>query len=90
MATEKFHYKIGTTKITLPSLAKLPMGVARKTRKLSEENAAEALFIMFEELFDEGSPELDAFDTLNPEELAALMTAWTDYSGVSLGESRAS
>ena len=90
MAMEKFHYKIGKTKIALPSLTQLPMGVVRKTRKLGKDETAESLFIMFESLFDEDSPEMRAFDTLTPDDLNTLMTAWSEFSGVSLGESKAS
>lgn len=87
MANKKFTYKVGKTTITLPSLAKLPIGVVRKSRKGDD---GEALFVIFETLFDEESPEMKAFDSLDADGVGALMQAWSEFSGVSLGESTAS
>ena len=84
---KKFKYTIGDTTLSLPSLTKLPIGVVRKARKGDD---SEALFAIFETLFAEGSPELDAFDTLDGDGVGDLMEKWTEFSGVSLGESAAS
>lgn len=87
MALEKFHYTIGKTKIALPLIGNLPLGIARKTR---HADAAEQLFVTFETLFAEGSKELDALDTLDGDQMNELMEAWQKASGVTLGESTAS
>lgn len=84
MALEKFHYTIGDVEVTLPHLGNLPAGIARKSRKLDD---GEKLWLIFETLFAEGSPELDALDSLDTEGLGEFMEAWTGHAGVGLGES---
>lgn len=87
MALEKFHYTIGKTKIELPLMGNLPLGIARKTR---HADTSEQLFVTFETLFEEGSREMDALDSLEPDEMNELMSEWMKASGVTLGESTAS
>lgn len=87
MTLEKFHYRIGDTEITLPPISNLPLGIIRKTRKADD---AERLFVIFEHFFAEGSPELDAIDSLDAEGVASLMAAWQEHGGISVGESSAS
>lgn len=81
MALEKFHYTVGKKKLTLPRFGELPFGVARKIRKVSEE---EQLFILLEEAADEAS--LEIIDTIPMSEIEKLMQAWMKDSGVTAGE----
>lgn len=85
MALEKFHYDSPHGKITATRMQNLPMGIARKARKLEP---SDALFEMIEAALDAKS--LTVFDKLDREQFAAFQQAWTEDSGVSLGESSAS
>lgn len=84
---KKFTHKIGDTTVKLPSLTNLPLGVVRRSRNVDD---AERLFITFETLFADDSPEMKALDTLDQKGLQEFMLAWAEFSGVSLGEYSAS
>lgn len=83
---EKFTYKIGKHVLVLPSLAHLPVGTIRKSRHAT--NSTDQLFLVIETLID--GKDLAAFDTLDAEGLEDLMAKWSEFSGVTLGESSAS
>lgn len=84
MALEKFHYTLGGVEIVAPRLDQLPMGFARKARKVPN---AEKMFVLFEMLFAEDSPEMAALDAMLDDDAEKFMQAWADASDVSLGES---
>lgn len=83
---EKFHHTLPDGhKIVLPKMENLPLGIARKTRKLTQ---ADQVFTMLEMLLPEADLEhLDEMDRAGFEE---LMTAWKGASEIGLGESSAS
>lgn len=85
--TGPFHYKIGNVEVVLPNFKRLPLGVVRRTRNSPDE---EKMFLLLETLFEEGSAELAAIDSLDVEGFGELLTAWQAAAGVTLGESSAS
>lgn len=86
MATEKFHYTLPDKyKLVLPKLENLPLGVARKTRKLEK---ADQFFTMLEMLVSDTA--LEHIDKLDQTQFGELMEAWEAASNVSAGESSAS
>lgn len=85
--TGPFTYKIGDTEIVLPNFKRLPLGIVRKTRNAADE---EKTFLLLEALFDEGSPEMEALDSLDVDGFGAMLTSWQEAAGVTLGESSAS
>jgi hypothetical protein len=62
------------------------MGAIRKGRKAKDE--ADQLFTMLEAVMPEGSPELDAIDSMDADEFKTFMESWTQ--GAPLGESSSS
>lgn len=86
MTMEKFHYTLPDGhKITLPKMENMPMGVIRKTRKLSQ---ADQVFTMLEMILPES--DMEHTDTMVRGEFNDLMTAWKAESETELGESSAS
>jgi hypothetical protein len=67
----------------VPSLKSVPTGVIRKTRKLTDDT--DKSFTILELLLGEDSPELEAIDSMNPDEFADWLNGWT--GGAPLGES---
>lgn len=85
MATEKFHYKVGTKTIVLPRYKHIPMGILRKLRK---EDVDEQLFGLLETVADEKT--LALLDELDQERFQEFYQAWQADSEVTQGESSAS
>jgi hypothetical protein len=72
--------------IVLPRFDSLPLGIIRKSRKITDE--IDRFFTIIEYLFEEGSEELNAIDKLSgEEEILSFMTEWIGTEEVSLGES---
>lgn len=67
-------------KVTLPTFKEMPMGVIRKARKLSED---EAMWLMLEEILSEA--DLAVIDSMSLGEFTEAMKGWTQGSPV--GES---
>ena len=86
MSTERFHYTIGGGAVDLPPFSQMPVGIIRKTRKITDEG--DKFFTILESICTED--DLALIDTLTGDGLAELMAAWTAHSGVSLPESSAS
>lgn len=84
MATEKFHFTVDGTTVTLPKFSNLPFGVARKIRKEKDE---EQIFVLIEELLKKDKKTLDFIDTLTVEQVGDLFVAWQKDAGVTVGES---
>lgn len=83
---EKFHYTLPDGhEIVLPKLENVPLGVVRKTRRLTQ---TDQVFTMLEELLPEA--ELEHVDLLDRAQFEQMFTAWKDASTVELGESSAS
>lgn len=81
----KFKHEVGGKTITLPSLAHVPVGVRRKTRKLDSE---EQMWATLEAITD--AKTLEVIDALTSEQLQELLAEWQKFSGIELGESGAS
>ena len=82
---ERFDYDAPAGHVSVPSLAKVKIGLLRKLRKLDEQELA---FSMLESLCDEAS--LAVIDEMDADEFGEFMAAWQEFSGVSVGESSAS
>ncbi|WP_148310203.1 hypothetical protein [Nocardia otitidiscaviarum] len=79
--TAPFVTEINGVAITLPSLAYLRPGLIRRIR---HEDELGQLFVLLEaSLNDE---EMAQIDSLEVDEFNALMSAWREHSGLSLGE----
>ena len=83
---EKFRYTLPDGQdITLPRFENVPVGVIRKTRRLSD---VDQVFTILEELI---APEdLERIDKLDRDGFNDLVKAWRAGSAVTLGESSAS
>ncbi|UJQ86182.1 tail assembly chaperone [Gordonia phage GiKK] len=89
---EKFHHKIIVgyddegdpirEKVSLPRFKSIPFGLIRKNRSLPE---AEQFFSLLEAVASE--EDLAKMDKAAQSEMEALMDAWQEDSGVSVGES---
>lgn len=82
MSTERFHYTIGDGSVDLPPFSQMPVGIIRKTRKITDEG--DKFFTILESICTEA--DLALIDTLTSVELASFMEAWTAHSGVGLPE----
>lgn len=67
---------------TIPAFASLPIGVIRKSRKASDDG--DKAFIILETIMGEGSPELNAVDSMDAAEFNEFLKGWTQ--GASVGE----
>ena len=88
MALEKFHYDSPHGKITATKFKDLPIGFVSKIRRTKADDMADIMFEMVEHALDAKS--LAVFDKLSSEEFGAFQQAWTEDSGVGVGESSAS
>lgn len=83
---EKFHYTLPDGhKITLPKMENVPLGIVRKTRRLTQ---ADQVFTMLEEFLPES--DLEHMDKMDRAGFQDLMEAWKGEAEVDLGESSAS
>jgi len=83
---EKFHYTLPDGhKIVLPKMENVPLGIIRKTRRLTQ---ADQVFTMLEMLLPES--DLEHTDEMDRGSFNDLMKAWKDSSETDLGESSAS
>lgn len=86
MTMEKFHHTLPDGhKITLPKFENVPMGILRKTRKLTP---ADQVFTLLEEYLSED--DLTHLDKLTRDDFQELQEAWKKNSAVTPGESSAS
>lgn len=82
--THTFEYK--GKSFTIPAFGALPMGAIRKARKAKDE--ADQAFTILEAVMPEGSPELDAIDSMNAADFNDWLSGWTQ--GSTVGESSGS
>jgi len=83
---EKFHYKLPDGhELELPRFENVPMGVIRRTRKLTQ---TDQVFTLLESLLSED--DLVHVDELDRAGFEQLMVAWRGASELDLGESSAS
>ncbi|MBF6584433.1 hypothetical protein IU414_06620 [Nocardia farcinica] len=68
--------------VRLPSLSYLKPGLIRRIRNLSD---IDAMYTLLEAILDEDV--LAVIDDMDPDEYEAMLTAWREHSGVSLGKS---
>ena len=79
----------GSEKVwSMPLMGSLPVKTARDVSKLAEVNAKTDMLDAAISLFDELCPGLT--DVVTTDQLAEVMTAWKDASGIAPGESQAS
>lgn len=76
----KFTHK--KTEYTIPAFNEIPVGVIRKARKAKDET--DMAFTILEQTLGIDSPELEAIDSMLPDEFQTWLTGWTQ--GVSVGE----
>lgn len=82
-----FTYTFDGRTITLPKFGNFPFGVIRKIRKLEDE---EQFYSLLELVTKDDPDTLDVIDSMYADDVADLVTAWQEDSGVSLGESEES
>lgn len=82
-----FTYTFDGKTITLPKFGNFPFGVIRKIRKLEDE---EQFYSLLELVTKDDPDTLDVIDSMYADDVADLVTAWQEDSGVSLGESEES
>lgn len=79
-----FTYTYDGKTISLPKFGEFPFGVIRKIRKLTDEEQFYSLL----ELVTKNDPDtLDVIDEMYADDIVALVEAWQEDAGVSLGES---
>lgn len=86
MAAKSYKYEHNGKTYEFPSFKEIPMGPLRKSRKATDDG--DKAFIIIEELFGEGSEELNLLDSLTSSEFAAFLKGWTQ--GAPSGESSSS
>jgi hypothetical protein len=86
MSNKTFTFEYEGKKYTIPSIAALPNGVIRKTRKIEDE--LDKTYTIIELTLGEGSEALDALDKMSIEEFTNFASDWTQ--GATLGESSGS
>lgn len=70
------------TEVRLPSLAYLKPGVIRRIRRLGD---VDAMYTLMEMVLSTDA--LEAIDDMDPDDYEAMLDAWREHSGVTLGES---
>lgn len=73
---------INDVEVRLPSLAYLKPGLVRKIRRLDN---IDAMYTLLELTLSEDA--LAVLDDMDPDQYGAVLEAWREHSGVSLGES---
>lgn len=86
MTLEKHHFTVDGKDFSIPKFSDIPVGVLRKSRKASDE--MDTVFTIIELTMGEGSPALDAIDSMNSEDFQAFLAGWTQ--GAPVGESSSS
>lgn len=74
--------EIDGVEVRMPSLSYLKPGLIRKIRRLGD---IDAMYTLFELVLNEKT--LAVIDEMDPEAYGAMLEAWREHSGVSLGES---
>lgn len=90
-AQHVYEFTHGGKKYKVPSLKAVPMGVIRKTRKITDD--LDKAFTILELVIGEDAPELAVIDSMSPDEFGQWMQGWSGQAGpeaVSLGESASS
>lgn len=85
-ASQTYTFEYKGKSFTIPAFNALPMGAVRKARKA--ENESDQAFTIIETVMGEGSPALEALDSMVPEEFNTWLEGWTQ--GASVGESAGS
>lgn len=85
-APTTYTFEFEGKKFTIPAFGALPMGAIRKARKAKDE--ADQAFTILEAVMPEGSPELDAIDSMNAADFNVWLEGWTQ--GAPAGESSGS
>ncbi|MFF2631957.1 hypothetical protein ACFVR6_03650 [Microbacterium sp. NPDC058021] len=86
MTMESFHHTLPDGhQITLPRFENVPMGIVRKTRRMT---AIDQIFTILEELLSES--DLEHIDKLDRAEFNDLSKKWQETSSITPGESTAS
>lgn len=78
-----YSFKHAGKKFQIPLFTDIPMGVIRKSRRASDD--MDKAFIILETLMGEGSPEMEAVDSMNAAEFQEFLAGWTQ--GAPVGES---
>lgn len=82
-APKTFTFTHNGEEFTIPTIAELPVGVVRKARKAADQG--DAVFTMLEAVLEEGSPALEALDSMKAEEFSNFLEGWSGKAP--LGES---
>lgn len=85
-ASKTYTFEYQGKKFTIPAFNALPMGAIRKARKAKDE--ADQAFTILEAVMPEGSPELDAIDSMPADVFNTWLEGWTQ--GAPVGESSSS
>lgn len=81
--SKTFTFEQNGKTYAIPTLASLPIGVIRKSRKSKDE--LDQVFTILESTIGEDSPAIAAIDTMDGEQFGVFMRGWT--GGAPLGES---
>lgn len=85
-ASKIYAFEHKGIKYEIPAFGSLPIGAIRKARKATDQ--ADQAFTILEAVMPEGSPELDAIDSMDSSEFNEWLDGWT--TGAPLGESSGS
>lgn len=80
--TEDFVTTVDGTEVRLPSLTYLKPGLVRQIRRLHQ---IDQMYTLIEMVVDEDTQAL--LDDMDPMEYKAMLEAWQEHSGVTVGES---